>query len=141
VEQLKTAFGDQQYDRVLESWTFLEKYTIDALSIVVTAMIAMGRADDIGIFISKAIANQPHLRVALHETISAIATPPSEVQRKHVILALRSIYEQMRNDLDRTATEVLTTAFARFNDEQRVSALIPPLTCPGHLYQPMRFAR
>jgi len=131
VEQLRHDFKLQNYDRVLASWPLLEKYTIDALNIVVTVMVAVGRTDNIGVFISKAVANLPQLRSSLHETISAVITSPSEVQRQHVALALQSIFDQVRNDLDSRAIEVLATAFARFNDESRVGALIHQLTQLG----------
>jgi len=131
LQQLQSDFKNQRYEQVLTSWPMLETYTAEALSLVVTALMALGRPEDIGLFIAKAVAKLPHLRSSLDHTIAAIATPACEVPRQHIVAALRDIYEQVRNDLGCEASEALLVTFARLNDEQRVGALLQGLVSRG----------
>jgi len=130
-EQLKSDFAKRNYQQVLEGWHMLEKQTTEALTMVVTALMMLGRADEVGLFMAKAAANLPQLRQTLYETIAAVAQPSCEVPRQRAVTALRDIFAQARDSLDGRATEVLIVSFTRLNDEPRVSALLQGLASKG----------
>eukprot|EP00443_Scrippsiella_acuminata_P129864 CAMPEP_0115577338 /NCGR_PEP_ID=MMETSP0272-20121206/3021_1 /TAXON_ID=71861 /ORGANISM="Scrippsiella trochoidea, Strain CCMP3099" /LENGTH=1143 /DNA_ID=CAMNT_0003012147 /DNA_START=42 /DNA_END=3472 /DNA_ORIENTATION=+ len=132
IEQLRSDFAHRRYEQVLEGWAKLEKYSGEALTLVVSALLALGRPEDIGLFVAKAAANLPHLRATLHETIACIAAAPAlSVPRPHIAAALRDIFENARDKLDGRAVEALLVAFAQHDDEQRVGVLLRSLTARG----------
>jgi pentatricopeptide repeat protein len=127
LERLHDDFSHRRYEQVLEGWAYLEKYTAEALSSVVLSLMALGRPDDVGLFIAKAASNLSQLRANLHIVVAAAANPPSEVRRQHVTPALRDIYDQARDSLDELAQKELLLALAHANDEQRVAGLFGSL--------------
>mmetsp|Transcript_11565 Transcript_11565/g.32548 ORF Transcript_11565/g.32548 Transcript_11565/m.32548 type:complete len:1085 (-) Transcript_11565:249-3503(-) len=136
LEQLRSNFAQERYEQVLTSWPLLESYTAEALSLVVTALMALGRMDDIGLFIAKSVAKLPHLRSSLQHTITAIQEPACQVPRQRVASALREVFDRVRDDLGRDATETLLIAFARLNDQQRVGVLLQALASRGQEASP-----
>lgn len=125
VEQLRNDFARRRYEEVIRGWPCLEKYTSEALTLVTNALLALGRPEEIGIFIAKSVVNLPHLRSTLHETIVSVAMAPfSQVPRLQVEISLRDIYQSARGQLDHKATEALLVALSRLNDEQRVNNLL-----------------
>jgi len=131
IQNLRSHFKMRRYEQVLEGWPMLEEYTTEALSLVVTSLMALGRPDDVGIFVAKAAANLPHLRPHLHKTITAVASPQCEVRRQHIAVALRDLCEEALNVLDAPAAEVLALALARLNDEARVANILGFLSRQG----------
>jgi len=131
LEQLRDHFGQRRYDQVLQVWPELDQYTEEALSLVVTTLLKLGRPDDIGLFITKAAANLPHLRPSLHKVIAAIGAPGCDVRRQYIAAALRNVFEQARNDLDPFAAKELLVQLARFNDETRTGTLLQELAGRG----------
>jgi len=131
LEQLRNDFELSRYEYILDGWPFLEEYTAEALNLVVAALLALNRPDDVGLFVAKAAANLPQLRQSLHLTISMIAAPPCQVQHGHIATALRDVYEHASDDLDAIAMEALLIAFARLNDEARVSGVLQRITTRG----------
>jgi len=127
LDRLREDFSKRRYEQVLEGWSHLEMYTVEALCLVVNALQALGRPDDVGLFVAKAAANFPQLRPGLHEVVSAVASPRCEVRRQHVSLALRDLYENARDLLDVSAVKELLLSLARVNDEQRVAGLLGAL--------------
>jgi pentatricopeptide repeat protein len=124
---MREDFTRQRYEKVLESWALLETHTAEALCLVVNALLALGRADDIGIFVSKTSANLPSLVSGLHQVVAAVAVPACEVRRAHILLALRDLDLRARDVLDAAAVKELLLAFAKFNDEARVEGLLVDL--------------
>jgi len=131
LEELRADFKQHRFDQVLEHWQALEHCTSEALSLAISAFMALGRADEIGLFIGKVLANLPYLRPSLRDVLGAIATPACEVPRQHIVTALRDIFDQVRNDLNGEGLEGLMIAFAKVNDEQRVIALLQSLAGKG----------
>jgi len=134
LSRLHDDFTHRRYEQVLEGWARLEKYTAEALSIVVTALLALGRPEDTGVFIAKTVANMPHLKPDLHQVVVAISIPTCEVRRQHISLALRDIFEQARDCLEVPAVKELLLALATHNDELRVAGLWAKLAnekCPA----------
>lgn len=126
--RLHDDFKHHRYEQVLEGWARLEEYTAEALSLIVTALLALGRPEDIGVFIAKTAANLPQLQPGLHKVMAAVATPACEgVRRQHISLALRDTYEQAREYLDVAAAKELLLALANHNDERRVAGLLANL--------------
>lgn len=109
-----------RYEQVLDCWPVLEKYTPEALSAVVTSLLALDRPDDVGLFVAKAAANLPHLKPSLHETIQAIVTPTCQAPRHRIALALRDVLSHASNSLDCRSRAALLLGFAKVNDEDRV---------------------
>lgn len=128
LDQIRNDFEQSRYENILEGWPLLESYTAEALNLVVAALLALNRPDDVGLFVAKAAANLPELRSSLHTTISMIAAPPCAILQQHIATALRDVYEHASDDLDCIAMEALVVAFAQFNDEARVSGVLQRLT-------------
>jgi hypothetical protein len=76
---LREDFAHRRYEQVLESWPQLEDHTAEALSLVVSSLLALGRPDDIGVFIAKTCANLSHLVPGLHHVVAAMGAPACEV--------------------------------------------------------------
>lgn len=133
LQQLRSNFAHKRYEQVLTAWPLLESYNAEALSLVVMALMALRRVEDIGLFIAKAVAKLPHLRSSLQHSIKAIVAPACEVSRQDVAAALREVFDRVRDDLGREATEALLVAFAHINDEQRVGTLQQTLSAQGHV--------
>jgi len=131
LEKLRNDFGQRRYDQVLEAWPQLDQYTEEAFSLAVTTLLKLGRPDDIGLFIAKAIANHPHLRPSLPEVIAAIGATGLDVRRQYIAAALRNVFVQVRNDLDPVAAKELLVQLARFNDETRTGTLLQELAGRG----------
>jgi len=131
LSRLSMDFAKQDFTEVLAAWPVLEEQTAEALSMTVTALLALGRPEEIGLFIAKAVATMPYLRDALHLTVSALAEPTIEVPRQRIVVALRDLYDQARNELNPQAIQVLAVSFSRVNDEQRVNALMQLLSSKG----------
>jgi len=134
--RLHDDFAHRRYEQVLEGWSRLEKYTDEALSLVVTALLALGRPEDVGVFVAKTASSMPHLRAGLSKLVACVAAPAREVRRQHISLALRDIYEQARDCLDTSAVQELLLALANHNDEKRVAGLLSTLVqqkCPASL--------
>jgi len=125
--RLRDDFAGHRYEQVLEGWAHLEKYTAEALSLVVTALLAVGRPEDIGVFVAKTAANLPYLKPGLHQVVAAVAAPTCDVRRQHITIGLKDLYEQAREFLDPAAVKELLLAFANQNDEQRVASLLANL--------------
>jgi pentatricopeptide repeat protein len=118
----------RRYEQVLDGWAGLETHTAEALSLVVTALLALGRPEDVGTFVSKTAANLPQLRSGLDQVVAAVATPSCEIRRQHIAVALRDIYEHARKYLDTAALQRLLLTFANHNDERRVAGLLALLS-------------
>lgn len=125
--RLRDDFTCRRYEQVLDGWAHLENYTAEALSLVVTALLAVGRPEDIGVFVAKTAANLPHLRSGLHQVVAAVAAPTCDVRRQHISMGLKDLYEQARDFLDPAAVRELLLAFAGQNDEQKVASLLGKL--------------
>jgi pentatricopeptide repeat protein len=125
--QLQDDFSHRRYEKVLTGWARLEQHTPEALALVVSALLALGRPDDIGFFVAQTTATLPHLKPGLHLVVAATAAPACEVRRQHVICALRDLYDRARGILDKAALKELLLALARFNDEVRVADLLVDL--------------
>lgn len=130
-DSLRSDFRRRQYEEVLEGWKHLEQKSIEALVMVVTSLLALGRPEDVGLVSAKAVANASELRKRLHEVVTAVASPSIEVPRQRVASALRDIHQQARDSLDARGKEALLVALARLNDEQRVGALLRDLAEMG----------
>jgi len=124
LRRLRDDFAGRRYEQVLDGWAHLENYTAEALSLVVTALLAVGRPEDIGVFVAKTAANLPHLKPGLHQVVAAVAAPTCDVRRQHISIGLRDLYEQAREFLEPAAVKELLLAFANQNDEQRVASLL-----------------
>ena len=74
------------------------------------------------------------LNVAYSSLLEVVAAPSRETSRQHVVSALRDIFNQAKNELDTDAIEALLLAFARFNDEPRVSLLLKHLATLGERF-------
>jgi pentatricopeptide repeat protein len=122
--RLRDDFSSRRYEQVLEGWAHLENYTAEALSLVVTALMAVGRPEDVGVFVAKTAANLPHLQSGLHQVVAAVAAPTCDVRRQHICIGLRDLYEQALSFFDPSAVKELLLAFANQNDEQRVASLL-----------------
>jgi pentatricopeptide repeat protein len=134
LRRLHDDFSNRRYEQVLDSWPHLEKYTAEGLSLVVNALLALGRPEDIGFFIAKAVANLPQLKPNLYKVMMAVTSPACEVRRHHISVALRDIYEQARQCLDAAAVKELLLSLASHNDESRVASLLALLAdqkCPA----------
>lgn len=127
VEQFKALLFSKQYEEVLDNWPLLDEYTSEALCTVVNALLALSRPEDIGLFVAKAAANLPHLRTDLHLVISTILSPSSgKVDPLHIHMALKEVLEHNRDILDGQATDSLTGAFKRLQDDASVKQLANP---------------
>jgi len=124
VHQLRMDFAAKRYEQILEAWPRLDTYTIDALNIVVSAFLALGRPEDVGLFIAKSVANLPELRKSLNSTIAVVSKTPCEVNRQHVATALADVFAQASEVLDVIALETLVVAFANVNDESQVKCVL-----------------
>mmetsp|Transcript_89191 Transcript_89191/g.154427 ORF Transcript_89191/g.154427 Transcript_89191/m.154427 type:complete len:1101 (+) Transcript_89191:78-3380(+) len=124
IEKLRSDFKKRDFEEVLAGWPLLKEYTVEALSIAVTSLIALGRPDDVGMFVAKTAANLPHLKAHLHKMIAALLSPPCEVRRQHIAEALRSIADEALSVLNVSAVEVLGLSLARVNDKARVESIL-----------------
>jgi pentatricopeptide repeat protein len=95
------------------------------------ALIAMGRVDEVGLFLAKAVANHRELMPSLRSVIETVATPTREISRQKVLSVLRDIVDQAQKELEADAVVGLLLAFARLNDEPRVSMLLQHLITLG----------
>jgi len=127
LSRLRENFKQRRYEQVLEDWAYLDKYTSEALTLVVTSLLALGRPDDVGVLIAKTVANLPDLKRTIHEIVAAVANPSCEVRRQHVIIALRDICDQALDCLDQEAVRQMIVALSNANDEQRVARLLGEL--------------
>lgn len=127
LRQLHDDFTNRRYEQVLDGWSHLERHTVEALSLVVTSLLALGRPDDVGVFVAKTVANLTHLKSGLHQVVAAIATPSCTVRHQHISLALRDTYDHARYFFDIVAVKELLVALARHNDELRVAGLFANL--------------
>jgi len=126
--RMREDFTHRRYEKVLEGWPLLENHTAEALSLVVKSLLALGRADDIGLFVSKTCAHLPNLGSGLHQVVAAVAVPACEgVRRTHILAALHDLDLRARDVLDAAALKELLLAFAKLNDEARVESLLAGL--------------
>lgn len=133
---LQDDFTHRRYEKVLEGWSQLDQHTAEALSLVVTVLLALGRPDDIGTFITKTCESLPSLRPGLHQVVSAVASPACDVRRQHIFCALRDIDEHAREVLDQTAVQEMLFAYAKLNEEARVASLLVELAEDGAPVEP-----
>jgi len=124
LSSLHDDFTHRRYEKVLESWPLLSEHTAEALSIVVSALLALGRPEDIGDFVAQTSAKLPHLRQDLHKVVAACGAPTCQVRHQHVLCALRDLHERARDVLDQAAMKELLLAFAKASDDERVATLI-----------------
>jgi pentatricopeptide repeat protein len=127
LRRLRDDFNNRRYEQVLEGWAFLDNYTTEALSLVVTSLLALGRPDGVGLFVAKAAANLTHLKHGLHGVVAAVLKPSVDVRRQHIALALRDIYDNAIDVLDSSALKELLVGLAQHNDEQRVAGVFGSL--------------
>jgi pentatricopeptide repeat protein len=127
VALVRDDFAHGRYENVLEAWAGLEEHTPEALALVVTSLLALGRPDDIGDFVARSSATLPHLKAGLHQVVTAIGAPACEVRRQYSLWALRDLYERARHILDKSAMSQLLLFLAKFNDQVRVEALLAEL--------------
>jgi len=111
---------EADYKQVLASWPHLHNHTAEALFLAITALLALGRLDEVGAFVSRAVGEFPHLRQSLHQVIESLSRPTREVDPKRAVVALRQILKQAHNVLPGSAAAALAVAFAQQNDEPRV---------------------
>lgn len=116
LDALRGLLTEGRYEQVLDCWPVLEKYTPEALSAVVTSLLALDRPDDVGLFVAKAAVNLPHLKPSLHETIQAIVAPTCQAPRQRIALALRDVLSHASDSLDSRAKAALLLGFAKLND-------------------------
>lgn len=116
LDALRGLLAEGRYEQVLDCWPVLEKYTPEALSAVVTSLLALDRPDDVGLFVAKAAVNLPHLKPSLHETIQAIVEPTCQAPRQRIELALRDVLSHASDSLDSRAKAALLLGFAKVND-------------------------
>jgi len=123
IDQLHDDFESGEYDNVVAGWRDLEfqSRSIEALTMVVTSLVALGRPDEVGMFVAKSVATKLDLRPQLRQVIEAIVTPKLVLNAQHINTALRDIYDQASCDLRPDALKVLFVAFAERNDEDRSS--------------------
>eukprot|EP00441_Pelagodinium_beii_P024462 CAMPEP_0197660312 /NCGR_PEP_ID=MMETSP1338-20131121/50771_1 /TAXON_ID=43686 ORGANISM="Pelagodinium beii, Strain RCC1491" /NCGR_SAMPLE_ID=MMETSP1338 /ASSEMBLY_ACC=CAM_ASM_000754 /LENGTH=1055 /DNA_ID=CAMNT_0043237639 /DNA_START=152 /DNA_END=3319 /DNA_ORIENTATION=- len=131
VKQLKSMLAEGHYEQVIDTWPLLENFTSEALSAVVTALLVLERADDVGLFMAKAAVNLPHLRASFHETIEAMISPIGQVPQQRIAAALEDVFKQSSDALDSKATLTLLVGFARINDAQHVDEMLKHLSDKG----------
>lgn len=127
-EELQGLLSEGRYEQVLDGWPMLKTFTPEALTTVVTALLALDRPKDVGLFMAKAAVNLPHLRPSFHKTIEAIVTPACQVPRQRILLALQDVLEEASDSLDSQAKAALLLGFAKMNDETHVAETLA-LSC------------
>eukprot|EP00931_Biecheleriopsis_adriatica_P055392 TRINITY_DN32743_c0_g1_i1.p1 TRINITY_DN32743_c0_g1~~TRINITY_DN32743_c0_g1_i1.p1 ORF type:complete len:1038 (+),score=270.72 TRINITY_DN32743_c0_g1_i1:156-3269(+) len=135
-QHLQELLAAQKYEQVLDSWPMLDDFTAEALSTVVTALLAVDRADDVGLFIAKTIVNLPHLRPCVDKAIDAISAPSCQVPQHRIAVALQDVYGQNSNALDTKASLALLVGFARVNDLKHVGEMLKRLKNKGETAPP-----
>eukprot|EP00930_Biecheleria_cincta_P085952 TRINITY_DN75313_c0_g1_i1.p1 TRINITY_DN75313_c0_g1~~TRINITY_DN75313_c0_g1_i1.p1 ORF type:complete len:1038 (+),score=202.89 TRINITY_DN75313_c0_g1_i1:206-3319(+) len=119
-QELQGLLSERRYEQVLDCWPMLKNFTPESLSAVVTALLALDRPNDVGLFMAKAAVNLPHLRPSFHKTIEAIVAPACQVPRQRVLIALQDVFAQASDSLDSHAKVALLSGFAKMNDEKYV---------------------
>lgn len=137
LEFLQEEFRLGRHEAVLDAWPNLECYTSAALALVVKALIALGRAEEVGIFLTKVVGRMPQLKATLHETLATVAAAATDgIRQELVTLALTDILHEMSGELDVTSLELLLSVFARLNDEARVGVVMKRLSALGLAAKP-----
>jgi len=134
LEQLWSDFKYNRHSRVVQGWSQIsvETCTIESLCMVVQAFLAIGRAQEIGSLLLRAVRTWPkQLKTSLREAVETAAAPEVEVEQQDVAVALRSICSDCLDELDADATEALMLALARCNDDSRVASLLRRLAKMG----------
>lgn len=127
-DELQGLLSERRYEQVLDCWPMLKTFTPEALSTVVTALLALDRPKDVGLFMAKAAVNLPHLRPSFHKTIEAIVTPACQVPRQRIVSALQDVFQQASDSLDSQAQAALLLGFAKMNDETHAAETLA-LSC------------
>jgi len=126
--EMRDDFANRRFELVLDNWANLDKHTPEALSLVASSLLALGRPDDMGIFIAKTCQTLPHLRPGLQQVVAAVAAPACDVRRQHVLCALRDLHENAQDVMGKAAVQELLLAFAKHSDEDRVADLLASLS-------------
>jgi len=139
--RLREDFAAANFEAVLEGWPLLEEYTSEALKLVVIALLKLDRPDDVGLFLAKTVANLPELCTSLPEIVAAIANPEGDLSKDACTVALRDLFDQMREDLDTPTQEILLEVFAQGNDERRVRDIMSLMVKSGSPVTNQRYAK
>jgi pentatricopeptide repeat protein len=129
--RLREDFSANNFEAVLEGWALLEEYTVEALKLVVVALLKLDRPDDVGLFVAKTMANLPELRPSLLDIVEYIANPTDDLRKDACTVAFRDLFSEMQDELDAKSLGIMLETFAKGNDERRVRAIMSRMLSIG----------